>query len=111
MTLALAILALLAVLRAATPIAYAALGGLLSELSGKINVALEGLMLVAAFTGVIAAIHPPPGLPPVLLPWWGLMAGLLAALLLALLLAVLHLECGADLIVAVIALKDRKSVV
>jgi len=104
MTLALVILAVLAVLRAATPILYAALGGLLSELGGKINVALEGLMLVAAFTGVIAAIHPPPGLPPALLPWWGLLAGLAAALLLALLLAVLHLECGADLIVAGIAL-------
>ncbi|MDY0977261.1 ABC transporter permease [Massilia sp. CFBP9012] len=104
MSLELSILALLAVLRAATPILYAALGGLLSELGGKINVALEGLMLVAAFTGVIAAIHPPPGLPLALLPWWGLLAGLLAALLLAALLAVLHLECGADLIVAGIAL-------
>lgn len=104
MTPELAILAFLAVLRAATPILYAALGGLLSELGGKINVALEGLMLVAAFTGVIAAIHPPPGLPPALLPWWGLLAGLLAALLLAALLAVLHLECGADLVVAGIAL-------
>lgn len=104
MTPELAVLALLALLRAATPILYAALGGLLSELGGKINVALEGLMLVAAFTGVIAAIHPPPGLPPMLLPWWGLLAGLLAALLLAFVLALLHLECGADLIVAGIAL-------
>lgn len=104
MTPDLLLLALLAVLRAATPILYAALGGLLSELGGKINVALEGLMLVAAFTAVIATIHPPPGLAPALLPWWGLLAGLLAALLLALLLAALHLECGADLVVAGIAL-------
>jgi simple sugar transport system permease protein len=99
-----AALALLAVLRAATPILYAALGGLMSELGGKINVALEGLMLVAAFTGVIATIFAPPGLAPVLLPWWGAGAALLAALLLAALLAVLHLECRADLIVAGIAL-------
>lgn len=98
------VLVLLALLRAATPILYAALGGLLSELGGKINVALEGLMLVAAFTAVIATIFPPPGLPPALLPWWGCAAGLLAALLLAAVLAVLHLECDADLIVAGIAL-------
>lgn len=104
MTPDLLLLALLAVLRAATPLLYAALGGLLSELGGKINVALEGLMLVAAFAGVIAAIYPPPGLPAALLPWWGLLAGLLAALLLAMLLALLHLECGADLVVAGIAL-------
>lgn len=103
MTVAL-ILAFLALLRAATPILYAALGGLLSELGGKINVALEGLMLVAAFTAVIATIYPPPGLPPALLPWWGCAAGLVAALALAALLAVLHLECDADLIVAGIAL-------
>lgn len=104
MTPELIVIALLALLRAATPILYAALGGLLSELGGKINVALEGTMLAAAFTGVIATIYPPPGLPPALLPWWGLLAGLLAALLLSAVLAVLHLECGADLIVAGIAL-------
>ena len=94
----------LAVLRAATPVMYAALGGLLSELSGSINVALEGIMLVAAFAGVIGAIHAPAQLPAELLPWWGAAMGLMAALLLAGLLAVLHLECGADLIVAGIAL-------
>jgi len=99
-----AVLVLLALLRAATPILYAALGGLLSELGGKINVALEGLMLVAAFSAVIATIFAPPGLPLALLPWWGCAAGLLAALLLAALLAVLHLECRADLVVAGIAL-------
>lgn len=99
-----AVLALLACVRAATPILYAALGGLLSELGGKINVALEGLMLVAAFSGVIATIFAPPGLAPALLPWWGAGAALLAALLLAALLALLHLECRADLIVAGIAL-------
>jgi simple sugar transport system permease protein len=95
---------LLAVARAATPVLYAALGGLLSELGGSINVALEGIMLVAAFAGVMGAIHPPAGLSAAWLPWWGALCAMAAALALAGLLAFLHLACGADLIVAGIAL-------
>lgn len=99
-----AALLVLALVRAATPVLYAALGGLLSELGGSINVALEGMMLAAAFAGVMATIHAPAGLPPAWLPWWGAAAGLLAALALAAVLALLHLECGADLVVGGIAL-------
>lgn len=99
-----AVILLLAVLRAATPVLYAGLGGLLSELGGSINVALEGIMLFAAFAGVAGAIHAPDWISPALLPWWGALCALLAALALAGLLAFLHLECGADLIVAGIAL-------
>ncbi|KAF1042078.1 MAG: hypothetical protein GAK35_02923 [Herbaspirillum frisingense] len=96
-----------AVLRAAAPILLAALGGLVSDLAGCINVALEGLMLVAAFFGVIVCAYAPhwfPQLAPACYPWIGCVAGLLAALLLAGLLAVFHLEWGADLIVAGIAI-------
>lgn len=98
---------LLAVLRAATPIVFAALGGLISDLAGSINVALEGLMLIAAFFGVIAAIYLErwfPGLAPWCVPWLGCLAGLAMALLFTALLAVFHLELGADLIVAGIAI-------
>jgi len=66
-----AALVLLAVLRAATPILFAALGGLLSELAGCINVGLEGIMLIAAFFGVIGAIYAQrwfPGVAPWLIP-------------------------------------------
>lgn len=96
-----------ALLRAATPILFAALGGLLSDLAGSINVALEGLMLVAAFFGVLVSAFAPawfPGWAPWLYPWLGCLAGLAAALLLTALLAVFHLELGADLIVAGIAI-------
>lgn len=96
-----------AVLRAATPILFAALGGLVSELAGSINVALEGLMLIAAFTGVMVSLHVAqwlPGLDPAWHPWAGALAGLAAALLLTAVLAFFHLELGADLIVAGIAI-------
>lgn len=92
-----------ALLRAAAPIVLAALGGLVAELAGVVNVALEGLMLLAAFFGVIGsafALQWWPGAAPWLAPLAGVAAGLAAALLGALLLAVFHLEFGADLIVA-----------
>lgn len=95
------------VLRVSTPIILAALGGLLSELAGVINIALEGIMLGAAFAGVMVSAFAPqwfPGLPVWVFPWIGVLAGIITGIVLAWLLAFFHLELGADIILAALGI-------
>ena len=84
---------LLSTLRLATPLLFAAMGGLLSERSGVINIALEGKMTVGAFAA--AAVAHVSGSP-----WLGFAAGMAAGSLLGALYAAVTLEARADQIVA-----------
>lgn len=81
----------------ATPLLLASLGGLLSEASGVINFALEGMMLAGAFGAMWAsfAFHS---------PWLGLLGGMAAGVLIGVLHGVASLKLKADQIVSSIAL-------
>jgi general nucleoside transport system permease protein len=84
---------LAAMLRYATPLLFAALGGLFSERSGVINIGLEGMMLMGAFWGLWGA--------EVTGSWViGLFVGMFAGLLLALLHALFSVTLRADQIVS-----------
>ncbi len=84
---------LFSTIRLATPLLLAALGGLYSERSGIINIALEGLMLAGAFTA--AAVTHYTGSP-----WVGLAAGVVAGAAVALIHAVACIRFEADQVVS-----------
>ncbi len=83
-------------LRLSVPITLAALGGIFAEKSGVINIGLEGLLIISAFTAVYAA-----DVTGSL--WVGVTAGVLASTLLAALFAVVCIEFRADQIIAGLA--------
>ena len=84
---------LFSTIRTATPLIFAALGGLFSERSGVINIALEGLMLAGAFTAAVATYE-------LSNPYIGFLSGMLAGGLLAVVFAVAVIKFEADQVVA-----------
>lgn len=80
-------------IRFATPLVFAALGGLFSERSGVVNIGLEGLMLISAFAGVVGASFTGSALV-------GLGFGLAAGLIFALLHALMCITFEADQIIS-----------
>lgn len=86
-----------ATLRVMTPILYPAIGVAVSALAGSINIALEGIMLMSAFTGVMVSAYTGS-------LWLALIAGVLAGVGMGAILGYFHLNLKADIIIAAIAL-------
>jgi simple sugar transport system permease protein len=80
-------------LRYATPLIFGALGGMFSERSGVVNVGLEGMMLMGAFFGIMAADK--------LDSWFlGLVVGILSGGAMGLLHAIWSVHLRADQIIS-----------
>ena len=79
-------------LRRAIPLALGALAGVLCERAGVINIAIEGMLLAAAFTGAITA-------SAANTPWVGLLGGVAVGALLGAALAMLSIRYTVDQII------------
>jgi general nucleoside transport system permease protein len=84
-------------IRTATPLLLAALGGLFSERSGVINIALEGLLLAGAFTAAVVTHYTHS-------PWVGLSAAIAAGVFIAAIHAVLCIQFKANQVVSGMAI-------
>jgi ABC-type uncharacterized transport system permease subunit len=82
-----------ATLRMASPLIFASLGGIFSERAGIINIALEGMMLTGAFSGVFVTYV-------IGNPWIGVFAAVLAGGFLGLIHGILTIKFAGDQIVS-----------
>lgn len=87
----------------ASPIVIAALGGLFSERSGIVNVALEGIMMVGAFAAASVTVALENVLPGTA-PWIGMLVGTAAGVVFSLLHAFASVHLKADQVVSGTAL-------
>jgi simple sugar transport system permease protein len=83
---------LFSTIRTATPLIFAALGGLFSERAGVINIALEGLMLAGAFTAAVVTYELQD-------PYLGFLCGMVSGAVLAFVYAVAVIKFEADQVV------------
>jgi len=97
---------LFSTIRLSTPLVLAALGGLYSERSGVINIALEGLLLAGAFTAAAvtyfagsAPNHWLPASATQYSPWVGLSAAIIAGAAVAAIHALACIRFKADQVV------------
>ena len=85
------------ILRTATPLALAALGGVITERSGVTNIGLEGIMLIGAFFGAWISFSTGNA-------WLGLLAAVLFGALIAFVHGVVSITFRADQIISGVAI-------
>ncbi|MEM9006791.1 MAG: ABC transporter permease, partial [Cyanobacteria bacterium P01_F01_bin.86] len=92
-------------IRLAIPVLLAVLGEIITQLSGVMNLGLEGVMLMGGLAGFTATYYLEQSTGwPELSAWIGLGAGIGAGLLMGLVMAVLSITCRTDQVVAGITL-------
>ncbi len=92
-------------IRAATPLMLAALGGIFSERSGIVNIALEGIMLVGAFFAMMVSYFGAQmGLPPLVSAAAGLMGAVVFGFLISMIHAVVSIRFQANQVVSGVAI-------
>jgi ABC-type uncharacterized transport system permease subunit len=84
-------------LRMATPLIFASLGGVFAERSGIVNIALEGIMLVGAFVGMVVSYFTQN-------PWLGVLMAMLAGGAVSMILAVTSITLRGDQVVTGVAI-------
>ena len=84
-------------LRMGTPIAFTALGGVVSERSGVNNIGLEGIMTAGAFAAVLGSYYTGS-------PWIGILMAMLVGILISAIHSVLTITIGAKQAVSSMAL-------
>ncbi|MCP8616461.1 ABC transporter permease [Salirhabdus salicampi] len=88
----------------AAPLILTALGGVISERSGIINIGLEGLMIMGAFVGIVFNLTFVEVFGPGLTPWVSLVVAAFASALFAGLHAVASITFRADQVVSGVAI-------
>jgi len=87
---------LASVIRISTPIIFPAMGGLIAVVTGVPNMALEGIMNVGAFVGVMVSAYTGN-------VWLAILAGIVAGILMALLLGLFHIYFKTNLFIGGLA--------
>ncbi len=93
MDIAVIMVVLATTIRSTTPLLFAALGGMYSERSGVVNIALEGIMLFGALTAAIVAQQleaPILAANPGITIWWTAWVGVFAAMVVGALVGWIH---------------------
>lgn len=84
-------------LRLATPLIFASIGGVFTERSGVVNIALEGIMIMGAFFAILTMQF-------INNPWAGVLVAMLVGILTSLILGVLAIHLRANQVVAGVAI-------